>query len=258
MEGFPPGEDGFFVCSQCGTKYTLEEVKKMLGTGIRDKSKEIENWLVIARREGNDGNAANAAKYYGMVLEQEPQNWEAYFFQRFHQVNKCKVSQIPDSIDMLKRSIVTTADLIDKSSMSTDEKWKAFAKVCNSSMKYAEAIGQTEVRHRVNMANKSGNIFGSKGKNGKPEWIVTAEGIYTTIENILGSVKFTWMNGGDYLKFLSETWVRNYKFVDQYGYFCSKKDKQALAKRAIKYIDPKSTSYDYIKKASEEKGLFGF
>ena len=49
-------QDGYFVCQQCGTKYTVEEAKKIIGadksdeTVKIDRSSETEKLLVLARR----------------------------------------------------------------------------------------------------------------------------------------------------------------------------------------------------------------
>jgi len=57
-------EDGLFVCQSCGTKYSVEEAKKMMVEGTVevtgsvqiDRSKEIENKIQNAIREFNNGN----------------------------------------------------------------------------------------------------------------------------------------------------------------------------------------------------------
>ena len=65
-------QDGVFVCQSCGTKYSVEEAKKMMvegtvdvsGSTVKiDTSDELENLYQIARRAKNEKNAENAAKY---------------------------------------------------------------------------------------------------------------------------------------------------------------------------------------------------
>lgn len=41
-------QDGMFVCQNCGTKYSVEEAKKLLGTVKVDKTEETEKLLVLA------------------------------------------------------------------------------------------------------------------------------------------------------------------------------------------------------------------
>ena len=69
-------QDGVFVCQSCGTKYSVEEAKKMMvegtvsveGTVKLDTSKETENLLILARRAKEADNGEQAAKYYEQLL----------------------------------------------------------------------------------------------------------------------------------------------------------------------------------------------
>lgn len=74
-------KDGMYVCENCGTRYTVEEARKMMiegsvdvsGSTIKiDTSNELANLYQIARRAKNDNNSENAAKYYDMILIKDP------------------------------------------------------------------------------------------------------------------------------------------------------------------------------------------
>lgn len=74
-------QDGVFVCQSCGTKYSIEEVKKMMvegtvdvsGSTIKvDSTDELSNLYQLARRAKRENNAQNSAKYYDMILVKEP------------------------------------------------------------------------------------------------------------------------------------------------------------------------------------------
>ena len=76
-------QDGVFVCQSCGTKYSVEEAKKMMvegtvdvtGSTVKvDTSGELANLYQIARRAKDDNNGENAAKYYDMVFISKPWN----------------------------------------------------------------------------------------------------------------------------------------------------------------------------------------
>ena len=55
-------QDGVFVCQNCGTKYTVEEAKKMMiegtvdvqGTVKIDASDKVKNLYIMARRAKDD------------------------------------------------------------------------------------------------------------------------------------------------------------------------------------------------------------
>ena len=80
-------EGGVFVCQSCGTKYSVEEAKKMMvegtvdvkGTVKVDKSNEIENLLKLAEEAIGSVNGEEAYSYANRALEIEPENAKAWF-----------------------------------------------------------------------------------------------------------------------------------------------------------------------------------
>ena len=95
-------QDGVFVCQNCGMKYSAEDAKKMMiegtvdvkGTVKVDTSGELENLYQIARRAKDDNNGENAAKYYDMILLNDPTSWEASFYVVYFKALECKIAQI--------------------------------------------------------------------------------------------------------------------------------------------------------------------
>lgn len=81
-------QDGVFVCQACGTKYSVEEAKKMMvegtvdvqGTVKIDMSEKLQNLYQVARRAKDDNDSETAAKYYDMILVEDPTSWEASFY----------------------------------------------------------------------------------------------------------------------------------------------------------------------------------
>lgn len=81
-------KDGLYVCQFCGTKYSVEDAKKMMidgtvnvqGTVKIDKSETVQKNLMNARRTYADEDYEEAEKYYGIVMEELPDNLEAMFF----------------------------------------------------------------------------------------------------------------------------------------------------------------------------------
>ena len=107
-------KDGIYVCQHCGTKYTVEEARKLLGTVRIDKTDETEKLLVLARRARSEENSENAAKYYGMVLQQNPDSWEANFFYTYYQAMNCRIIDITNAAISVACCIETTIQLISK------------------------------------------------------------------------------------------------------------------------------------------------
>lgn len=84
-------QDGFFICQSCGTKYSLEEAKKMMiegtvdiqGTVKVDNSSFVEKFIANARRAKEKGDWEEVEKYYNKVEENDPQNIEAIFYSAY-------------------------------------------------------------------------------------------------------------------------------------------------------------------------------
>jgi len=80
-------QDGVFVCQTCGTKYSVEEAKKMMiegtvnvsGTVKVDNTDKIKNYLEMAKSAYDAGNKGEAESYCNRIIEIEPQNPEAWF-----------------------------------------------------------------------------------------------------------------------------------------------------------------------------------
>ena len=70
-------QDGLYVCQHCGTKYSLEEAKKLLGTVKIDRSEEFEKYMELARACMANDDIKNAKTYYAKVLNLDPANIEA-------------------------------------------------------------------------------------------------------------------------------------------------------------------------------------
>ena len=79
-------QDGVFVCQTCGTKYSVEEAKKMMvegtvevaGTVKVDNTESIENYLKIAKSAYSSQNQVEAENYANKVIEIAPDNYEAW------------------------------------------------------------------------------------------------------------------------------------------------------------------------------------
>ena len=79
-------QDGVFVCQSCGTKYSVEEAKKMMvegtvdvkGTVKVDQSGNVENLLKLASDALDSLNGEEAYNYANKALEIAPENGDAW------------------------------------------------------------------------------------------------------------------------------------------------------------------------------------
>ena len=79
-------EGGVFVCQSCGTKYSVEDAKKMMvegtvdvkGTVKLDKSQDVKNLVQLAKDALDSENGEEAYSYANRALETDPFNAEAW------------------------------------------------------------------------------------------------------------------------------------------------------------------------------------
>lgn len=80
-------QDGLYVCQDCGTKYSVEEAKKMMiegkvdvtGSTIKvDNSASIENYYKIAESAYDSSNLKETESYCNKIIEIDPENYKAW------------------------------------------------------------------------------------------------------------------------------------------------------------------------------------
>lgn len=113
-------EDGVFVCQSCGTKYSVEEARKMMVEGVVDVkgvvkvdiSDELKNLYEIARRAKDTDNAENATKYYDQILTKDPSSWEANFYVVYFKAMSCKIGEIWSAANSISNCLDTVVKLV--------------------------------------------------------------------------------------------------------------------------------------------------
>lgn len=81
-------KDGMYVCENCGTRYTVEEAKKMMiegsvdvsGSTVKvDNTAAIKNYMAMANNAYTSGNKREAESYCNKIIEIDPINYKAWF-----------------------------------------------------------------------------------------------------------------------------------------------------------------------------------
>lgn len=122
-------QDGVFVCQSCGTKYSVEEAKKMMvegtvdvkGTVKVDTSDELKNLYEIARRNKENNNDENAMKYYDMILVKDPKSWEANFYVVYFKSISCKIAQIQSAAIDVNNCLGSVLELVKENVTDSEE-----------------------------------------------------------------------------------------------------------------------------------------
>ena len=71
-------KDGLYECQHCGTKYTLEEVKKLIGPVMIDRSEEHKNYVKLMEYAYDSGDYASALKYAEQALSINSLDYSTY------------------------------------------------------------------------------------------------------------------------------------------------------------------------------------
>lgn len=148
-------QDGVFVCQSCGTKYSLEEAKKMMvegtvdvqGTVKVDTSDELKNLYAIARRAKNDNNDENALKYYDMIMVKDPNSWEATFFVNYYQTMTCKIGEIANAGYKLSHCLDSVCTLVKEQITDDEEKKNAINEIYARSITAADMLSGAASSH---------------------------------------------------------------------------------------------------------------
>ena len=119
-------QDGMYVCQSCGTKYSVEEAKKMMiegtvevqGTVKVDSSDHLKNLYTLARRARDNDDSENAAKYYDEIAIEDPNSWEAQFYKVYYSCINIKIVQMGSACLRLSNSIDNVFEMIAESKQS--------------------------------------------------------------------------------------------------------------------------------------------
>ena len=139
-------QDGLFVCQHCGTKYTIEEARKLIGTVIIDNSQQIENLYALARRAKNNGNINDAAKYYAQIVTENPNDWEATFYSVYYASMRCTIAEIEIAAYNVSNSIDTTFRLI-KNNLSAEQWSDSYIEVFHKVSDLAKVLWNAASSH---------------------------------------------------------------------------------------------------------------
>ncbi len=138
-------QDGVFVCQNCGTKYSVEEAKKLMvegtvevkgtvdvkGTVSIDSSKDLKNLYQAARNAREAGDAASAIKQYENISAIDPNSWEAMFYLVLLKTNTIKNGEIENAAISIANYVPKVLSLISSEIDEEKEKKEAVKEVIN-------------------------------------------------------------------------------------------------------------------------------
>lgn len=207
-------EGGVFVCKSCGTKYSVEEAKRMMvegtvdvkGTVKIDISDELKNLYEVARRAKDDNNTENALKYYDMILVKDPKSWEANFFVVYYQTMTCRIAEISTAGYRLEKCLDSVCKLIKEHLTDEEEQTNAFNEVFIHSSVAAQMLSDASSNHYNGIDDSIKNRYTQEYINNE---VAAREICYT-----LGHAMEIYFDNG---KLAAESWKKciqiNSKFI---------------------------------------------
>lgn len=118
-------QDGYYVCQNCGTKYDPEEAKKLMIDVKLDNSDAAKKWYQLARQARDSNDAESAAKYYELILQENPDDWEAYFYNTYFRAMQTKIAFISNAANMVANITTSLFQKIKKLPDTTQQKLAA-------------------------------------------------------------------------------------------------------------------------------------
>ena len=150
-------QDGMYVCQSCKTQYTVEEARKLLvevegtvdvqGTVKVDNSDRLDNLYQIARRAKENNNSENAAKYYDMILQEDPNSWEAQFYTVYYQAMNCNIANIYSAAVSIENCEATVFKLIKANVQGIAEKKKVVGEIVVKLRQIATMLFNVALNH---------------------------------------------------------------------------------------------------------------
>lgn len=107
-------KDGYFVCQACETKYTVEEARKMMGSDTVkiDNTAKLENYYKIARQARDNNDDENAAKYYDLIMQEDPTSWEATFYNVYFRAMQTTIGRIASAATSVENCLDSVLELV--------------------------------------------------------------------------------------------------------------------------------------------------
>lgn len=176
-------QDGVFVCQSCGTKYSIEEAKKMMvegtvdvqGTVKVDNSAFVEKYLANARRAKEKEDWEETEKYYNMVEQNDPTNIEAIFYSTFARVKSALLeAETKDKRQSTFNILAKSVSVIDDNYDNTNEKHQKLLLEIMDDIKGLKKGTIVPTTHLQGYVTKNG--YGNICRNEKPREIKAKSG----------------------------------------------------------------------------------
>lgn len=151
-------QDGMYVCQHCGTKYSVEEAKKLMieGTVKVDTTDRSANLYKVARQAKAEGNVVQAAQYYNELAMLHPDDWESNFYSTYYQALNCKVGQVGHAATTIMNRAISTLNAV-QSSYTADKAKPIVIEIVNAVANAGTNIYNTARKYQLGTSSQQAN-----------------------------------------------------------------------------------------------------
>ena len=139
------------ICEFCGTAFITEKVinnyqanitnnNVFYGATVNIAGPNLDNLYQIARRFRKNSNISEAAKYYNMILVEDPSSWEAFFYSTYYKAAETHKDNVQEAAQSIVICLDTVFDMIDERESADAAKIVALKDVADSCMLLAESF----------------------------------------------------------------------------------------------------------------------
>ena len=113
-------QEGVFVCQHCGTKYTVEEARKMMVEGAVEvqgavqvaNAAQLENLISLAKKSYDSKNYAQAEEFCNQIIAMDGANYFAWRLKG--EAINYQITGTNDRIEEVYNCIMTSYDILDE------------------------------------------------------------------------------------------------------------------------------------------------
>lgn len=179
-------EGNVFVCEQCGEVYKNESVVKYGNVEIRSKTsktekvfseeqlKKLDNLYTVARRAKDDANSEQAEKYYDLVLQEDPNSWEAVYYTAYFNSIQTTVGHTASAANKLSNCLESVFNLIEEF-VPCEEEAGCIAQIFTRTESIASMLYRSARNHYEKFKDTNGASF---------DYLNKCEAIYLLLCNL--------------------------------------------------------------------------
>lgn len=267
-------QDGVFVCQSCGTKYSVEDAKKMMvegtvdvqGTVKVDSSEDLKKLYQAARNARETGDDATALKHYENISAKDPDSWEALFYLVILKTKSIKNGEIASSAIGVANSLNKVFRLIKENISDEKEQKKCVKEVVNQCLEtsvrllFASESFYKTVTKGNGLIALTGVIGAASSLNSTGNALVENQERYSFVADIMCACgdnieRYFDLQDKDYKEYAVLSWKQVLEFVliykTKHGAYIYDKNKQERYINKIKEYDP-SYSVKSVKELKQE------